>query len=176
MNCKINRLISFSVLNFDWSLLLRVNWGVHLLIIFSPYECWHFIPLLMVTKVTHFDHFLKKQRWTKKNDLLDLLIVFKMYPKYNKGNENMTCPIPFGCLKGDISCSEHGLFRTLYSTWYFKSRNNWHTYQISTWLNIHKISAEFGKREHLGYFTCEAPPNSSPSSLEEDRSVLNQLQ
>jgi hypothetical protein len=25
-----------------------------------------------------------------------------MYPKYNKGNENMTFPIPFGCLKKEI--------------------------------------------------------------------------
>jgi hypothetical protein len=25
-----------------------------------------------------------------------------MYPKYNKGNENMTFPIPFGCLKKEM--------------------------------------------------------------------------
>jgi hypothetical protein len=53
----------------------------------------------MLTKVAHFDHFLKKTKGEQKDDLLDLLIVFKMYPKYNKGNENMTFPIPFDCLK-----------------------------------------------------------------------------
>jgi hypothetical protein len=37
-------------------------------------------------------------------------------------------------------------------------------------------SSGFRKREALGYFTCEALPNSPPSRLEEDASVLNQFQ
>jgi hypothetical protein len=37
-------------------------------------------------------------------------------------------------------------------------------------------SAGFRQREALGYSTCDAPPNSPPSRLEEDGSVFNQFQ
>ena len=37
-------------------------------------------------------------------------------------------------------------------------------------------SAGFRKREALGYYTCEAPPNYPPSQLEGDGSVFNQFQ
>jgi hypothetical protein len=41
---------------------------------------------------------------------------------------------------------------------------------------MQSVSAGFRQREALGYPTCEAPPNSPPSRLEEDGSVLNQFQ
>jgi hypothetical protein len=37
-------------------------------------------------------------------------------------------------------------------------------------------SAGFRQGEALGYSTCEAPPNFSPSRLEEDGSVFSQFQ
>ena len=52
-----------------------------------------------VNKSGPFRPLFKKTKGEQKDDLLDLLIVLKMYPKYNKGNENMTFPIPFDCLK-----------------------------------------------------------------------------
>ena len=36
--------------------------------------------------------------------------------------------------------------------------------------------AGFRRREALGYSTCEALPNSPPSQLEEDGSVLNKIE
>ena len=39
-----------------------------------------------------------------------------------------------------------------------------------------RLEFSAGFREALGYSTSEAPPNSSPSRLEEDGSVLNQFQ
>jgi hypothetical protein len=41
---------------------------------------------------------------------------------------------------------------------------------------MQSVSAGFRQREALGYPTCEAPPNSTPSQLEEDASVLNQFE
>ena len=37
-------------------------------------------------------------------------------------------------------------------------------------------SAGIRKREALGYYICEAPPNYPPSQLEGDGSVFNQFQ
>jgi hypothetical protein len=36
--------------------------------------------------------------------------------------------------------------------------------------------SDLDKERPLGYATCEAPPNSPPSQLEEDGIVLNQFQ